>query len=228
MGGWGEFAAAFVLFVASHSVPARPALKARIVGAIGRTAYLAGFIALSLTLLVWLVVAAGRAPYVGLWDQQIWQRWLANVVMPAAVGLAVFGVGAVNPLSFGGRSAGFDSAHPGIAGLVRHPLLWSLLLWASVHLVANGDLAHVLLFGGFAIMALAGMFAIDARHRRQWGHAEWARLTRCTAQVPGAAWLSGRWRPLRGPGMWRPCLVVALWLAALWLHPVVTGVSPLP
>lgn len=228
MAGWGAFAAAYGLFLASHAVPGRPRVKARIIAAIGRRAYLIAFNTLSLALLVWLVVAAGRAPYVPLWEPQNWQRWLANLVMPLALGLAVFGIGAPNPLSFGGRRSGFDPAHPGIAGLVRHPLLWALLLWALVHMVANGDLAHVLLFGGFAMMAWAGMAGIDARNRRVLGAQEWAQRARCTAQVPGAALIAGRWRPSCGPNAWRLGLLLALWLGALWLHPMVIGVSPLP
>lgn len=82
MGGWGEFAGVFALFLASHAIPARPAVKARIVAVLGRCGYLAAFIVLSVVLLGWLVVAAGRAPYLGLWPQQNWQRWVANLTMP--------------------------------------------------------------------------------------------------------------------------------------------------
>lgn len=228
LGGWGEFAGILALFLASHAIPARPALKARIVGAIGRPAYLVSFNAVSILLLVWLIVAAGRAPYVALWDQQVWQRWVANVAMPFAILLGVFGIGTVNPLSFGGRKEGFDPDHPGIAGLARHPLLWAFLLWASVHLLANGDLAHVVLFGGFALLALIGMGAIDARNRRLLGQATWARLAARTSQVPLAALLSGRWRPQNGPTLWRVAVAAAIWPTLLWLHPLVIGVSPLP
>lgn len=228
MAGWGEFAGVFALFLASHAIPARPALKARLIAVLGRPAYLALFNAVSILLLVWLIVAAGRAPYVALWNQQIWQRWAANIVMPFAILLGVFGVGTANPLSFGGRRQGFDPDHPGIAGLVRHPLLWAFVLWASVHLLANGDLAHVLLFGGFAMMAVLGMGVIDARNRRLLGTATWARLAEHTSQVPLAALLSGRWHPRCGPTLWRVALALAIWPTLLWLHPLVIGVSPLP
>ena len=82
--------------------------------------------------------------------------------------LAAYGVGAVNPLSFAGRAPErYDPDAPGIAGVARHPLLWALLLWSGSHLVPNGDLAHVLLFGGLAAMAAAGMVAIDRRLRQR-------------------------------------------------------------
>ncbi|MBI1220001.1 MAG: NnrU family protein [Rhodobacteraceae bacterium] len=217
-----------MLFLLSHAIPARPAVKARIIAVLGRPAYLGLFNAVSLALLAWLIVAAGRAPYVPLWWQQPWHRWAVNIVMPIAVALGVFGIGMTNPLSFGGRTGTFDPAHPGVAGLVRHPLLWAFLLWASAHLLANGDLAHVILFGGFAAMAALGMRAIDARNRRLLGPTEWARLAASTAQVPLVALFAGRWRPGWGPHLWLLALAMALWQALLWLHPIVIGVSPLP
>ena len=228
MGGWGEFAGALALFLGSHAVPGRPALKARIIAGIGRRGYLVVFNAVSILVLIWLIEAAAHAPYVALWDQLEWHRWVANLVMPFAIALSAFGIGAPNPLSFGGSKRGFDPDHPGVAGMARHPLLWAFLLWASVHLLANGDLAHAILFGGFGAMAVLGMWAIDARNRRAIGLSEWSRLARRTSAVPCAALLSGRWRPHRPPTLWRLLLALAIWPALLWLHPMVIGVSPLP
>ena len=44
-----------------------------------------------------------------------------------------------------------------------HPMLWAVTLWALVHLLANGDLAGLLLFGGFGLYAL---YAIGSQNRR--------------------------------------------------------------
>lgn len=60
-------------------------------------------------------------------------------------------------------------ARPRITGLTRHPLLLAIGLWAAGHLVPNGDLAHVLLFGRFLAMSIAGMLVLDRRRRRQRG-----------------------------------------------------------
>ncbi|MDE3028217.1 MAG: NnrU family protein [Paracoccaceae bacterium] len=228
IGGWGEFASALALFLSSHGIPARPALKARIIAGIGRRAYLVVFNAVSILLLIWLIAAAARAPYVALWYQQEWHRWVVNLVMPFAIVLGVFGIGMPNPLSFGGSKRGFDPDHPGVAGIARHPLLWAFFMWASVHLLANGDLAHAILFGGFGAMAVLGMWAIDARNRHAIGRAEWRRLAYRTSAVPFAALLFGRWRPHRPPMLWRLLLALAIWPVLLWLHPMVIGVSPLP
>ncbi|AMY70711.1 NnrU family protein [Frigidibacter mobilis] len=213
---------------------ARAALAARargwLVARMGRRLYSAAFGIASTLLLVWLIVAAGRAPLVLLWDQAPWMRWVPNLVMPVVCVLAALAIGAPNPFSFEGRARGFDPARPGIAGLMRHPLLWVLLAWALAHLLVNGDLAHGVLFGGFAAMALAGIGLQDARHRRVWGAADWARLSAQTSALPLAALLAGRWRPgLPGRGtLLRVGAGLLVW-AALWqLHLPVIGASPMP
>lgn len=45
---------------------------------------------------------------------------------------------------------------------MRHPMLWGTVIWAVAHLLVNGDLASVLLFGGLGLWALAEMAVINA------------------------------------------------------------------
>lgn len=227
--GWIAFAAAFAVFLASHAVPARPPVRRALVARLGARGYLAAYVAVSLFALGWLIVAAGRAPVVILWFQQPWMLWVPNLAMPAACLLIAFGVVAPNPLSFGGRGAErFDPDRPGIVGLARHPLLWALALWSGAHVVPNGDLAHVLLFGLFAGFSLAGMPMLDRRLRRRFGPAEWRRLAARSSTLPLAAALSGRWRPLGRPDPLRLALAALLWLGLLAAHPAVIGVRAAP
>lgn len=226
--GWGELAAAFAAFFLSHALPARTALKARVVAVLGRRGYAAAFSILSTALLYWLIVATGRAPYQEFWAPASWQRWLVNITMPLVVVLATFGVAAPNPFAFEGRAAGFNPARPGIAGITRQPLLWALLLWSLAHLAANGDLAHVLMFGAFAGLAAAGFALVERRGRRAMGAAEWARLSARTGLVPFAALVAGRWRPVGLPSPTRLLLSGAIWWGLIELHPWVIGPSPLP
>ena len=226
MMGWIEFGAAMGLFAISHRLPAMFGVKGWLEGVLGRRGYTIAFSVLSLGILYWLILAAGRAPYVGLWDQQIWHRWAVNIAMPVAGALAAFGVGAANPFAFEGRATGFDPERPGIAGLTRQPLLWALALWAGVHLLPNGDLAHVLLFAPMLVFSLLGMGIVERRRRRMMGEADWARLTARTSLMPFAALLAGRWRPVAGPSLLRLAIWAGTW-AALWvLHEPVIGVWP--
>ncbi len=232
---WSEFALALTAFLGSHALPARPRLRGRLVALLGERVYLLLYGAVSLGLLAWLIAAAGRAPYVALWDFAPWQLWAPNLAMPLVCLLVAYGLGAANPLSFGGRRAvardpsAFDPTAPGIAGVARHPLLWALALWSASHLLPNGDLAHVLLFGGFTLFALLGMGLIDRRLRRRLGTETWEALARRTSLLPFAALLDGRWRPRRlRLAPLRLAAALVLYLTLLLGHPAVIGVSPLP
>ncbi|MCC0079436.1 MAG: NnrU family protein [Rhodobacter sp.] len=224
MAGWGEFAAAMVIFIGSHALTARPAWKAALVARLGHAGFGLAYSALSIGLLAWVIVAAGRAPFVPLWPPERWQVWLALGLMLAASLLGAGALGGVNPLSFGSRAAPFDPAQPGIAGVHRHPLLLALALWALAHLIANGDLAHLLLFGPMGLFALLGMAAIDRRKRRTL--ADWPALARNTSLVPLAPLVTGRWRPGRIAPV--PLVAgIAVWALLIWLHPMVIGPDPL-
>ncbi|ARE41126.1 NnrU family protein, required for expression of nitric oxide and nitrite reductases (Nir and Nor) [Rhodovulum sp. P5] len=229
MGGWGELLLAFAAFLASHAVPARPAVKARLKTALGRRGYLVVYILISLAMLTWLIVAAGRAPHVPLAPVAGWQAWVPNLAMPIVCLLIAFGAATPNPLSFGGRrNDRFTPAAPGIAGLTRHPLLWALALWSGAHAVANPDLAHVLLFGGFAGFAIFGTRVIDRRNQRLMGRPAWQRAAAHTSNLPFGALVAGRWRPGGPPPLGRLALGLGLWVLLLLGHRPVIGVSPLP
>lgn len=46
---------------------------------------------------------------------------------------------------------------------VKHPMLTGVILWAIGHLLANGDLASVLIFGSFLVYALVNRLAVISR-----------------------------------------------------------------
>jgi uncharacterized membrane protein len=202
---WLPFAAALAAFGASHYLPGATGLRETLIERFGRRAY---FTAYGLP----------------------WHRWLPNLAMPAAFVLAACGFGMAQPFTLGGRRASrFDPADPGLAAVTRHPLLLALALWSAAHLVANGDLAHGVLFGGFLAMSLAGMRASDRRAARELPAAQRAAFFRSTALLSPAPFADPAWRRRNLPRLARRALVgLALWLAALHLHQPVLGVSPFP
>jgi len=46
---------------------------------------------------------------------------------------------------------------------LRHPMLLGVLIWAGLHLLANGELVSVLLFGSFALYAPAAIAVAERR-----------------------------------------------------------------
>lgn len=229
MTGWTEYTLALAIFVASHFLPRIGGFRDGLIGAVGRRVYFSAYGLLSISLLVWVIVAAGRAPYVELWPQAPWTRCVPNIAMPIAIVLVACGFGVRNPFTLGGkRDAIVDPDDPGFAAVSRHPLFLALALWASAHLVPNGDLVHVILFGSFTIMALAAIPAFDAKAPRALGPQTAAFFERTAilslTPLARAEWLRANARPMA----MRAALGLFLWVAALHLHALVIGVSPFP
>jgi uncharacterized membrane protein len=94
----------------------------------------------------------------------------------------------------------------GIKARLHHPMVLATKVWALAHLLANGNLADVVLFGGFLAWAVLNFSAARRRDRASG-----------TVYPPGIA---SRTAIAVVAG-------VALWLVfAFWLHLVLIGVRP--
>jgi uncharacterized membrane protein len=217
---WFGFAAVFVAFFLTHSIPLRPAVKSRAMALIGAGGFAALYSLVSLAMLGLLIWSAGEAPFVEIWPQMPWHRHAAHLGMLAACLILALTIARPNPFSFGGmRSETYNTAHPGITRWTRHPVLLALALWSAVHLLPNGDVAHVLLFGALCTFSITGGALIDRRKRRLLGEARWRELDR---QRRAASWL-------KRPESWRGFILrlavgVAAFVALLLVHPYVIGV----
>jgi uncharacterized membrane protein len=87
-----------------------------------------------------------RAEPIVLYTPPVWTRHLAALLM-----LPVF------PLLFAVYLPGR------IKAAVKHPMLTATKAWALSHLLANGTLADVLLFGGFLAWAVADRISVGKR-----------------------------------------------------------------
>lgn len=229
MSDWAAFSMAMLAFLSSHFVPRLGGLRERLIDRFGRRLYFSAYGMLSLVLLVWVIVAANQAPFVELWPRQPWMRWLPNIFVPLAFVLASCGIGVANANTLGGaRNTPFDPKAPGFAAVSRHPLLVALLFWALAHLVANGDLAHVLLFGSFVAFPLLAMWGFDKKTARLVGEEADVFFTK-TSWFSFAPFIDLHWwhQNLR-PLFLRSTVGLVLWIAALHLHAPVIGVWPLP
>ncbi|HLO79000.1 MAG TPA: NnrU family protein [Magnetospirillum sp.] len=219
-GGLWQLVLAVAVFLASHSLTNRPALRRRIEAGLGGSrGFTIAYSTLSLLLLAWMIAAYRDAPTLVVWDQQAWMRWVPPLVMPAASVLAVAGLTTPNPFSIGPGARRYDPDHPGILRLIRHPVLWAAGLWAGAHVVPNGDAAALILFVPLVVLALAGPAMLDRKRRRVLGAQEWARLT-AIPRHPLAMLREMGWKRIIGG--------LLVYAALLHLHQPVIGVSPLP
>lgn len=221
-----QFILAFALFLALHSVPAIPAIRQGLVARLGRRLYLALYSIASIASLGWVFQSALALDYLELWPPAAWQAWLSLVLVPIAMVLLIAGLASSNPLSITFRRG---SDRPGaIIAITRHPVLWGFVLWAASHVLANGDVRSLMLFGALGLFAVFGMVMTDRRNRRRLGP-DWTRLSETSSVLPLAAMLAGRSRlrldlPL-GIGIVGATLITA-WLL-LGGHAALFGADPL-
>ena len=182
-----------VLFLGAHSVRVfaegwRSGMRARL----GESAYKGLYAVASLVGLGLIVVGYGAARQqpVLLWLPPVWTRHLAALLtVPAFILL----VAAYVP---GNR----------IKAKVHHPMVLGVKVWALAHLLANGNLADVLLFGGFLLWAVLCFRA--ARQRDRVG---------LVVYPPGRL----------GPTLVAVFAGLALWAGtAFWAHAALIGVRP--
>jgi uncharacterized membrane protein len=221
-----QFALALAAFFALHSIPAVPGVRRRLVRTLGARSYLLGYSVISIAGLAWLFHAAFALDYIELWPAAPWQAWPAILLAPVSVFLIAAGLISGNPASIAMRRAG---TRPGaIVAITRHPVLWGFLLWALSHVLANGDLRSLLLFGSLALFSAAGMWLVERRHRRTLG-ADWIPIQSSSSILPFAAIVQGRAR-LRLDREMGIALVLSV-LVTIWLlsggHAALFGADPL-
>jgi uncharacterized membrane protein len=161
------------VFLGIHSVSiVAPAARDRCVAVLGANAWRGIYSLISLAGFVLLVYGYGLArqsPTV-LYVAPLWLRHLAIVLM-----VPVF------PLLIAAYMPGR------IKSAVKHPMLVAVKTWALAHLLANGMLADVLLFGGFLAWAVADRISLKRRVARPVAGAPPSRWNDVIAVVAGLA-----------------------------------------
>jgi uncharacterized membrane protein len=218
----GSLAAVFwsvLAFVGGHFLLSWQPLRSRVVAGIGEGTFTALYTLLMVVFIVWVVAAYRAAPVHALYFLGAGANWVPILFMPFASMLAVTGLLSKNPTAVMGERMLEQRAQPaGIATVTRHPFLAGAALWALSHLVANGDAASVLLFGGFAVLSIGGMSAIDHKRRLRLG-AKWETFAASTSRLPFAAAFGGR-MPVdwNGIGWLRPAAGLVLYAVLYAVH----------
>jgi len=216
---------AVVLWLGIHFGIASTRLRDRLVAGIGELPFRGLFSLLSIGGLVFLVWAWRHTPTMPLWYTPGWLRWVLVAVMPVPFLLFVTALGQRNPTMVGAPGA-VAQAPRGIQRITRHPMLWSIALWAAVHVIGNGDSAAIVFFGTLLVTALGGMPSIDAKLARR-DPGLWQALSAATSIVPFAAIVQRRNRFVAREIGWLPVVIaLAAWAVLLRLHPLLFGVTP--
>lgn len=133
--------AGLVVFLGVHLLPAFPRARQALVERLGELRYRGAFS---------LVAAAGLALVVAgyAWSDDRTRVFdavpAAKAVAPAAVTLALVLFAAANLRGH-------------LRRVLRHPMLAGLIVWSTVHLLANGDRTGTVLFGAFLAYALVDL-----------------------------------------------------------------------
>lgn len=137
--------AGIVLWVLTHFfkrlAPGARAGMARVMGDGPARGSIAGVILLSVVL---MVIGYRAAPVDPVYAPMAGMGHLNNLLMLVAVFL-----------SGAGNSKGRARTW------LRHPMLWSVVIWSGAHFLVNGDVASIVLFGSMAVWALLQMVLIN-------------------------------------------------------------------
>ena len=188
------FLLGLLIVLATHSVRLLAEdWRARMIERLGRWRWYGLFSLVStlgLVLLVWGFALVREQPVV-IWQPPPALRHVAMTLMGLS---SVLLVAALIPANH-------------VQARVHHAATLSVTAWATAHLLVNGMLAHLLLFGAFGLWSIWAYVAARRRDRRQ-GVAPLPGRTGRTAQVV--------------------ILAVLLWLLfVLWLHGWLIGIRPL-
>jgi uncharacterized membrane protein len=180
-----------VLFFATHSISiVNTAWRDRMVARMGLGTWqgLYSLVALAgLVLIVWGYGLARQEPIV-LYTPPVWLRHVALLLLVFVFPLLV-------ATYFPGR----------IQRATKHPMLAATKIWAFAHLLANGMLHDVLLFGAFLVWAVVDRISVKRRQPTPVSGAPPSRFNDVIAVIGGLA------------------LYVVF---ALWLHAWLFGVAP--
>jgi len=221
--------AAALFLLASHFGISSTPLRAALVARLGERGYLVLYSLVAAVALGWLIGAWARAPYVELWPPGPALAGVPLLVVPVALVLLVGGLTTPNPTAVGASADLLAAREPvrGVFRITRHPFMWGVGLWAGAHILANGDLASLILFGSLGALALLGTLLIDRKYAARRG-ADWQRFAAATSNLPLAAVVAGRQRlVLTEIGWWRLALALVLFVVLLALHARLFGGAPL-
>ena len=138
-----------VLFLGIHTLTTQRALRARVVASMGEASYKIGYTLVSvagLALVTWGYSNYRATGWIDVWNPPTAFKHITVALMLPAVIMVVASY-------IRGR----------IYTTLKHPMLTGVKLWAAAHLLANGDLGSIILFGSFLAWAVFDRISLKRR-----------------------------------------------------------------
>ncbi len=138
--------AGLAVFFGMHVVSMFPDFKGSLQSRFGEMRFKGIYSLVSLSGFALILLGMSRAEFHPVFSPPAWSVIVAGLAMPVAFCLFV---AAFVPNNF--------------YRVIRHPMLSGVLIWAFAHLLANGDLASILLFGSFGLFAITDIISVNRR-----------------------------------------------------------------
>ena len=138
-----------VLFLGVHTLPTQQKLRGRLIASLREGGFKIGFALISvlgIVLIAWGFSHYRATGWIDVWSPPTALRHLTVALMLPAVILVV---------------AAYIRGH--IYTTLKHPMLAGVKLWAAAHLLANGDLGSIILFGSFLGWAVFDRISLKRR-----------------------------------------------------------------
>ena len=138
-----------VLFLGVHTLTTQRELRARVIGSMGEGGYKIGYSLVSfagLALIIWGFAKYRATGWIDVWTPPTAFKHITVALMLPAVIMVVASY-------IRGR----------IYTTLKHPMLTGVKLWAALHLLANGDLGSIILFGSFLAWAVYDRISLKSR-----------------------------------------------------------------
>lgn len=138
-----------ILFLGVHTLTTQRAMRAKLIGSLGEGGYKIAYSVASvagLALVTWGFSMYRATGWIDVWNPPTAFKHIALALMLPAVIMVVASY-------IRGR----------IYTTLKHPMLTGVKLWAAAHLLANGDLGSIILFGSFLAWAVFDRISLKRR-----------------------------------------------------------------
>ncbi len=148
------FILGLIMFFGIHMLPFYPEYRAQLIEKIDNDMidaeglYKVIFGVISLLGLVFIGIGKGSMEYIGLWSTPTFFRYITVVLIPVSF---ILMIAAYTPNK--------------IKRYLPHPMLTGVIIWGATHMMVNGDVAAIILFGSFVVYSVV---AIKLANRRQY------------------------------------------------------------